>query len=552
MDLKVWCKGVAVSTLSLVLLACSGGSSGGGAPAGSKTGQFVDAPITDIAYRVNNGVETFYTGPNGEFSYSHGDQLTFYIGSLVVGSAPGAPFITPLTLAQSAGISAADQQLFTVNLSRFLMTIDDDGDPSNGLVLARFALLEAEALQLDAQDFLAADFDSSPTASFARKISTELDGSGELVTPEVASAHLEQTRADLADGQFDNDGGVDSDSDGINDAVDACPDTAGTEALQGCADAATLSADDDGDQIANSTDNCPAIANSNQADLDDDGKGDACDNDQDGDGLEADAEAQQGTSDRDADADADGVNDKADQFPLDNSRSADSDRDGLVDGEDNCPLRPNTDQVDSDGDGAGDACDSNDNRDGDADGVQNFADQCPATASGQSVNAEGCSAEDLNDGEADDETVSDKDSDGVVDTADQCAATPAGESADAQGCGISQRDTDGDKVNDNLDKCPVTNASSEVDSDGCAAEQKDSDGDGVSDDLDACRNTVNGVATDDTGCSESQRDSDGDGVKDNVDAFPFDASEKSDSDGDGLGDNGDNCPLVANTDQANK
>jgi Thrombospondin type 3 repeat len=54
----------------------------------------------------------------------------------------------------------------------------------------------------------------------------------------------------------------------------------------------------------------------------------------------------------------------------------DADRDGVADASDNCPTVPNAGQADVDGDGQGDACDSQDNRDSDGDGVQNHADQC--------------------------------------------------------------------------------------------------------------------------------------------------------------------------------
>jgi len=72
--------------------------------------------------------------------------------------------------------------------------------------------------------------------------------------------------------------------------------------------------DADSDGLGDPCDNCPEVANADQADADGDGVGDACE-------------------------------------------VADADGDGVPDSSDNCPFVYNPDQADADGDGVGDACD---------------------------------------------------------------------------------------------------------------------------------------------------------------------------------------------------
>jgi hypothetical protein len=94
--------------------------------------------------------------------------------------------------------------------------------------------------------------------------------------------------------------------------------------------------DSDGDGVIDYEDDCAALPNSSQIDVDDDSHGDVCDNCP----LVANPDL--------GDVDGDGEGDACDR---------DIDDDGVPNSSDNCPTAPNADQQDSDLDGIGDACD---------------------------------------------------------------------------------------------------------------------------------------------------------------------------------------------------
>jgi hypothetical protein len=197
-----------------------------------------------------------------------------------------------------------------------------------------------------------------------------------------------------------------------------------------------LVVDTDADGVLDFDDNCPLIANPDQADADLDGVGDLCEEDTDLDGVIDDLDNCPLIANPDqADADADGTGDLCEE---------DTDLDGIVDDLDNCPLVANPDQADADADGEGDACEN----DSDGDGILNDVDNCPLVANPDQADADADGVGDL--------CEEDTDLDGIVDDLDNCplVANPDQADADADGVGDACDDDEGNTC-DMRDDHPV-------------------------------------------------------------------------------------------------
>ena len=105
--------------------------------------------------------------------------------------------------------------------------------------------------------------------------------------------------------------------------------------------------------------------------------------DSDSDGYLDDDDAFPEDPDEWLDTDTDGVGDNGDAFPNNAAESRDSDNDGIGDNGDNCPVDSNLDQLDTDGDAEGNACDSDDDNDG-------FSDEAEATDGTDPLNRFSC------------------------------------------------------------------------------------------------------------------------------------------------------------------
>jgi uncharacterized protein YraI len=202
----------------------------------------------------------------------------------------------------------------------------------------------------------------------------------------------------------------------------------------------------------------------------------------------------------------------------------DGDGDGKLDFVDNCPTLSNANQLDTDADGQGDACDT----DNDGDGVLDTRDNCPTTRNPTQVDQDA-------DGKGDACDL-DVDGDGKPDTMDNCPRVANANQLDTDRDGkgdACEADDDMDGVVDTNDNCPLQANADQSNVDGDSTGDvcdPDSDGDGVLNAADVCP-----LVSD-----ANQVDLDGDGLGAACDA---------DDDGDSVTDTSDNCPLVANPDQ---
>lgn len=239
--------------------------------------------------------------------------------------------------------------------------------------------------------------------------------------------------------------------------------------------------DHDGDGHLGAEDNCPYVANEDQANLDGDAFGDACDDDIDGDGFTQDQEAEGESDPRNAtsvpsDSDGDGVYDNRDAFPDDANETADADNDGVGDNADACDGFD--DSQDLDEDGIPDGCDD----DLDGDGFSNLNETDQGTDPGNATSF----------------PMFDADGDSVYDHEDNCPSVSNENQANLDGDEFGDAcddDVDGDGVNNTADAFPTD-----------SSEWMDTDGDGTGDNAD--------IDDDNDGFSDAREEQEGTDPKD--------------------------------------
>jgi len=226
------------------------------------------------------------------------------------------------------------------------------------------------------------------------------------------SQETDRNNLQLGVGYLHRFGKMDADEDGVADALDQCPEQAGSAATQGCPD-------QDMDGVADLEDQCPKKPGEKRfrgcPDTDEDGLAD----------YQDECPEVAGTEEFDGcpDTDKDGIVDEEDACPEEKGSASargcpDEDGDGIDDETDECPKVAGKAEYNG--------CPYGDQ---DGDGIADNEDQCPEQA-----------------GEAASQGCPDRDKDGFADAKDMCP-DKAGQT---NGC----PDTDGDGLHDGVDACP--------------------------------------------------------------------------------------------------
>ncbi len=190
-----------MSALFCLLLGFMGCSQGGGGPAvfkpegAYKTGFFVDSPVEGLQYHTITWDST--TDSQGTFYYQEGEQITFSIGGVVLGSTPAKGIITPVDLDKLVEPNFSTK---VINITRFLLSLDQDGNPGNGITIPQGIRDALKGIRVDFSNPVL-DNDAG-----VKKMFEILNGKGifpeelnrGLVSSVAAQIHLENTVNQIA------------------------------------------------------------------------------------------------------------------------------------------------------------------------------------------------------------------------------------------------------------------------------------------------------------------------------------------------------------------
>ncbi len=173
---------------------CTGCHQGG---AEVQSGQFVDSPVEGLMYRTST--VNSRTNASGLFYYRTGETISFYVGDVLLGQSTASATLTPKDLVQGA-VDETDPSV--TNICRFLLTLDVDGDPTNGITISNAIINQAVNMQIDFSVSTTAFENNQHVQNLLGKLNNSAVFTGSrprtLCSASEAQAHLRNTLAMLA------------------------------------------------------------------------------------------------------------------------------------------------------------------------------------------------------------------------------------------------------------------------------------------------------------------------------------------------------------------
>jgi hypothetical protein len=126
-----------IPILLLSLVSCGGSGDGDTVNNGTTTsdiyhgGKFYDGLVTGLQYDSGRGLEV--VGAEGWYYFRQNKPITFYVGDIQIGQTTGREIITPFALVGVNDIANAT----VLNIARFLQSLDDDGNLTNGIAISQ-------------------------------------------------------------------------------------------------------------------------------------------------------------------------------------------------------------------------------------------------------------------------------------------------------------------------------------------------------------------------------------------------------------------------------
>ncbi len=176
-------------SLIMTLTACGGGGSSSDETPQTQTGVFLDSAVEGLGY--SSGALSGFTDSAGTFEYETGQSVTFTIGDILIGTANGADTLTPVELIDGAS-DASDPAV--TNIARLLQTLDDDGDPSNGILITESVRDLAVNLTINFEVLLDLFTDNGNVQTVVSTLTAVTSaGARTLIDAASAEAHLSAT-----------------------------------------------------------------------------------------------------------------------------------------------------------------------------------------------------------------------------------------------------------------------------------------------------------------------------------------------------------------------